>query len=286
MSSNAIKTSKWGAPIALAPIIVCYSAAMIVPIVGFLSLAFMKYSPMELYTLEATFENFSRLLSDPYYRASILQTFRISALVTVFSLLLGYLLAFYLAGLNGIARGILMFLIVAPLMTGVIVRTYGWIVVLGTDGLINTLLLSTRMVDAPLQLMNRESAVVVALVHIMLPYMVFPIFSSLASQDPDLARAAGTLGANPLQTFLEVTLPLSKSGIVMGCALVFTLSAGTVVTPQLLGGNDTMMMGQTIYQLVLSVFNWPLGAAVALLLMAVQFLVISVYFKGATNGDR
>lgn len=109
--------------------------------------------------------------------------------------------------------------------------------------------------------------------------MTFPIFSALVAQDPHLEPAAATLGAGPIRAFMEVTLPLSLTGIVMGSALVFTLTAGAVVTPALLGGRDVKMMGQQIYELIMSTFNWPLGAAVAALLVACQFLVIALYFR-------
>lgn len=265
--------------ILLSPIAVLYLLFLLAPISYFLAVSFFKYSPAELFTPQFTVENYERLLFDSYYRSVLYATFRIAAIVTVTSLFLAYALAYFLARLKSGWRGLLMFLIVAPLMTGIIVRTYGWIVLLGSDGLINRALLWLGFVSKPMQLLNSEATVVVALVHIMLPYMVFPIFSSLTSQDPHLVPAASTLGARPLRAFLEVTLPLSRSGMVMGAALVFTLTAGSVVTPQLLGGRDVTMMGQSIYQLVLSTFNWPLGAAVAALLVLTQFLVISLYFR-------
>jgi putative spermidine/putrescine transport system permease protein len=173
-----------------------------------------------------------------------------------------------------------MFLVIAPLMTGVIVRTYGWIVLLGSEGLVNTALIGLGLVRRPLQILNSELAVVIALVHILLPYMVFPLFSALAGQDPNLERAASTLGAGRARTFLEVTLPLSRSGILMGSVLVFTLAAGAVVTPALLGGKSVQMMGQTIYDLVLRTLNWPLAAAMGSILVLLQFSIVLVYFHG------
>jgi putative spermidine/putrescine transport system permease protein len=268
----------------LAPVSILYLVFLIAPIGYFLSVSLLKYSPEQLYLPQLTTDNYHRLLSDGYYRQIIYDTFRISAIVTFFSLLFGYALAYFLSKTTSAWRGILMFLIIAPLMTGVIVRTYGWIVLLGTDGLINQTLIWLGFVSRPVGLLNRETTVIVALVHIMLPYMVFPIFSSLVSQDPHLVPAASTLGAPPFRTFAEVTLPLSRSGIVMGSALVFTLTAGSIVTPELLGGRSVTMLGQTIYQLILSTFNWPLGAAVAALLVICQFSVISIYFRKMRRG--
>ncbi len=269
----------------LGPAAILYLAFLMAPVGFFLAISFLKYSPAELFILEFTLENYTRLLFDAYYQNSIIQTFRIAGIVTAITLVLAYVVAFYLARMKSAMRGVLMFLVVAPLMTGIIVRTYGWIVLLGNDGLINSVLVWTGFVDAPLQLLHREMTVIVALVHIMLPYMVFPIFSSLVSQDPHIVPAASTLGARPLRAFVEVTLPLSLPGMVMGAALVFTMTAGSVVTAELLGGREVSMMGQAIYQLILTVFNWPLGASVAALLVLTQFIVIFVYFRRTRRAD-
>ena len=264
----------------LAPITLLYAVCLIAPISFFLAVSVFRYDPFAMYVPDLTGANFGRLVFDPYYRGIIVLTLRIALLTTIFSLLLGYPLAYFLARTQSAWRGVLLFLVIAPLMTGVIVRTYGWIVLLGSEGLINSLLIGLGVVRRPLQMLNSEFAVVVALVHILLPYMVFPLFSALAAQDPNLERAAGTLGAGSARTFLEVTLPLSRSGILMGSVLVFTLAAGAVVTPALLGGKNVQMMGQTIYELVLRTLNWPLAAAMGSLLVLLQFSIILVYFRG------
>ena len=173
-----------------------------------------------------------------------------------------------------------MFLVIAPLMTGVIVRTYGWIVLLGSEGTVNKVLVWLGVFDAPIKILETETAVLIAIIHILMPYMVFPLFSSLSSQDPNVEKAAATLGAGRFRTFFEVTLPLSRSGILMGSALVFTLTAGAVVTPALLGGKDVKMLGQTIYDLVLATLNWPFASAVASALVLCQFSIIFLYFRG------
>ena len=263
----------------LAPITLLYLFCLLAPISYFLAVSFLRYSPVELYTLTPTLENYARLLSDAYNVGVIAETFRVAAVVTAVTLVLGYALAYFLSRAAPAWRGLFIFLVIAPLMTGVIVRTYGWIVLLGTDGLVNRALMALGLVARPLQLLNSEPTVIVALVHLMLPFMVFPIFSALVGQDPHLVPAASTLGARPLRAFLEVSLPISRSGVVMGSALVFTITAGAVVTPALLGGRDVMMMGQMIYQLVLSTFNWPLGAAFAFVLVLCQLVVIALYFR-------
>lgn len=261
------------------PITLLYAAFLILPLGFFLAMGVFKYDAFALYIPNLTGENFLRLVSDSYYRAIIVLTLKLAALTTLFSLLLGYPMAYFLSRTRSAWRGVLMFLIVAPLTTGVIVRTYGWIVLFGAEGMINSILLWTGLLHQPLQILNTQTAVVVALVHILLPYMIFPLFSSLAGQDPSLERAASTLGAGRGRIFFEITLPLSKPGVLMGAVLVFTLSAGSVVTPALLGGKNVQMMGQSIYELVLHTLNWPLGSALASILVLLQFVIIFLYFR-------
>ena len=179
-----------------------------------------------------------------------------------------------------------MFLVVAPLMTGEIVRTYGWIVMLGSEGLVNRFLIALHIIHTPLQLLNTQTAVVVALVHILLPFMIFPLISALASQDADLVKAADTLGAGRLRAFIEVTLPLSRTGIMIGSLLVFTLSAGAVVTPALLGGKAVQMLGQTIYDLVLHTLNWPLASACASILLVLQLCFVTIQIRANRRALR
>lgn len=263
----------------MTPIGLLYLLFLILPIGFFLAMGLFKYDVYGLYKPELTAENFTRLVVDSYYQDIVLLTLKLAGLTTVFSLALGYPLAFFLTRTRSIWRGALMFMVVAPLTTGVIVRTYGWIVLMGAEGLVNKTLIWIGLIDRPVQILHTETAVVIALVHILMPYMVFPLISSLAGQDPNLERAASTLGAGRIRCFFEITLPLSRAGILMGSVLVFTLSAGSVVIPQLIGGKDVQMMGQSIYELVLHTLNWPLGSAMASLLVLMQFSIIFIYFR-------
>ena len=282
--SAATSHTRWFGRLLFAPIGIIYVLFLLAPVSFFLALSVAKYHPNELFLPIPTLENYRRLLLDGFYLAVLGRTLKIAALVTLFSLLIGYPLALFLARTRSAWRGVLMFLVIAPLMSGVIVRTYGWIVLMGSEGLINMTLKALGLVAAPVQLMNTQLAVVVALVHILVPYMVFPIFSALASMDRNVERAASTLGARPWTVFLEVTLPLSRAGIVMGCALVFTLTAGAVVTPALMGPRDAKVLGQLIYELVSSTLNWPFASAAASLLVLCQFLVILAKFRSGRRG--
>lgn len=270
----------------MTPIGLLYLLFLILPIGFFLSMGFFKYDVFGLYKAELTGENFARLVVDSYYQDIVLLTLKLAGLTTLFSLILGYPLAFFLTRTQSMWRGALMFMVVAPLTTGVIVRTYGWIVLMGAEGIVNKTLIALGLIDRPIQILHTETAVVIALVHILMPYMVFPLISALASQDPNLERAASTLGASRTRCFFEVTLPLSRAGILMGSVLVFTLSAGSVVIPQLIGGKDVQMMGQSIYELVLHTLNWPLGSAMASLLVLMQFSIIFLYFRSNRRARR
>lgn len=272
-------TGRWFGRVLLAPITTLYLLFLLIPLSFFLALSVLKYSAFEMYEPVVTADNFRRLVFDSFYQSILLRTLKTAAIVTLFSLLLGYPLAYFLARTRTAWRGVLMFLVIAPLMSGVIVRTYGWIVLLGAEGLINKALLWIGVIGRPLTMLNTEFAVILALIHILMPYMVFPIFSSLAALDVNVERAASTLGAKPWRVFVEVTLPLSRPGILMGCALVFTLTAGAVVTPALLGGRDSKVLGQLIYELVTGVLNWPLASAVASILLLCQFLVLMANFR-------
>lgn len=268
------------------PIGILYVFFLLLPLSYFLILSVFKYSPFDMFIPGFTLENYDRFLGDSYYRSVLLTTFRIALITTVCCLLAAYPLAYFLVRYPARWRGVLLFLVIAPLMSGVIVRTYAWIVILGEYGAVNRGAQWLGLVDRPLGLLNTEFAVIVALVHILLPFMVFPLFSALAGQDPDLERAAGTLGARPLRTFCEVTLPLSRPGILMGSVLVFTLSAGAVVTPSLMGGKDVQTIGMNIYELVTSTLNWPLASAFAMTLVLCQFMIIFLYIRGGRDDSR
>lgn len=276
-------TSKGWRALLFGPIGVVYFFFMLLPVSFFLLLGFFKYSPTEMYLTTLTLENYTRVLGDSYYQGMLFDTIRMAFITAFFCLLLGYVLAYYLARYPTRWRGVLLFMVIAPLMSGVIVRTYAWIVILGRNGVINDAALWLGLTDSPYRILNTELAVIIALVHILLPFMVFPLFSALAGQDPDLEKAAKTLGASPMRTFLEITLPLSRPGIIMGSILVFTLAAGAVVTPSLLGGRKVQTLGTNIYELTVDVLNWPLAACMAMLLVLCQFTIISLYIRGGRD---
>lgn len=215
-------------------------------------------------------------LVDGYYATILLRTLRIAGLTTLFALVLGYPIAIAVSRSRGGWRTAQLLLLVSPLFVSVVVRSYGWILILGGRGLVNTVLMSAGIIDSPLRLIHREGAVVVALVEALLPFMALSIVAVLDRLAPDLEDAARGLGASPLSTFIHVTLPLSLPGALSGAVLVFMVSLGSYATPALVGGARIRVMVTEIYTQTTSVFNWPLAASLSLTLLAVALVLASL----------
>jgi ABC-type spermidine/putrescine transport system permease subunit I len=206
-------------------------------------------------------------------------------MVTAICLVLAYPVAFWLsrAGRVGLAVG--MFALLLPFWTSVLVRTYAWLVLLGRNGVINRALRDWGWIETPLPLLHNTTGVLVGMVHVLLPYMVFPIYAALLRIDPDLSRAAEGLGAPAWRSFLRVTFPLSLTGVSAGCALVFVLSLGFFITPALLGGGRVVMVSMVIEQQVREFLDWPFAAALSTVLL-VATLAIYALIGRLTRGSR
>ena len=214
-----------------------------------------------------TLANFAELLQAPVYAKVLWITLRISLVVTVAVLLLGYPVAYLLARLPPSLSNLLMILVLLPFWSSILVRSYAWMVLLGRNGIINQLLLGVGVIDTPLRLLNTTFAVYVAMVHVLLPFMILPLFAVLRGIDANLMRAGASLGARPSAVFRQIVLPLSLPGVSAGCLLVFVLALGFYITPALVGGPRDLMMSIMIQQEI-DHFNWPLGSALAVVLLA------------------
>jgi spermidine/putrescine transport system permease protein len=214
------------------------------------------------------FDNYVKL-AQPLYLSILVRTFVIAGIVTVLSALIGYPVAYYLARRAKRMRVLLFTLIVLPLWTSYLVRTFAWMLVLGSSGVLNWMLQAIGLTHAPIRwFLYSEFAVIIALVHIYLPFFILPVFAVLEKLDHRLLEASADLGAGPWTTFWKLTLPLSRPGIATGCLLVFIPAAGAYVTPELLGGPNVIMVGSVIAQQFGLVFEYPFGSALALALMA------------------
>jgi spermidine/putrescine transport system permease protein len=224
----------------------------------------------------ATLGNYTRFL-DPLYLRILGRTFWIAVLTTALCLLLGYPLAYYIAFHGGRRRNLLLFLVVLPFWTSFLVRTYAWIFLLRDTGLINTFLIRLGLIETPLALLYNDGAVLVGLVYGFLPLMVLPLYGSLERLDRTLLEAAADLGARPSSALLRVTLPLTRPGIYAGSVLVFISALGAYITPDLLGGGKSIMIGTLVQNQFTTARDWPFGAAVSLFLMAVVILMLQFY---------
>lgn len=221
------------------------------------------------FRVQASLANFALLAQDSLYLRAYLGSLAKAALAALLCLALGYPVAHAVARAPAARRQPLLFLVVLPFWTSFLIRVYAWIAILQPNGLVNRLLLAAGLVHAPLPLLNNGFSVELGLVYSYLPFMILPIYGSLSSLDQSLIEAAADLGARPWRQFLGVTWPLSLPGVAAGCFLVFVPAVGEFVIPDLLGGPNTLMIGKVLWDEFFENHDWPVAAAVAVVLVAV-----------------
>jgi len=226
-----------------------------------------------------TLGGYAALLTDPSFRTIILRTLRLAATVTALSLLLGYPLAYTLGRLRGRLLPVLMLAVTTPFFTSVLIRSYAWVVILGNNGVVNRLLAASGLTDGPVKLVYNELGIVIGMTQVQLPLMVLTLFGTMRRIDGALLRAARSLGASPAGAFWTVFRPLSASGVVAGCSLVFASTLGTFVTPAMLGGPGQYMLAQAIEVRVAQLNEGHVAAAQAMLLL-LAVVVLIVAFRG------
>jgi putative spermidine/putrescine transport system permease protein len=278
VASVAISASarrRWSVPLLLlAPTLLVMGYAFVAPLVTFFEYSFYRFRRGRL---EQTFnlDTYSRFLFDEYYHLIIYDTLRMATLVTVLSLIIGYPLAYALYRINrpSLQRwlGLLIF---SPILVSVVVRSYGWIVLLSDQGPVNWLLLRLGIVSEPVTLVFNLIGVVISLTHVFLPFVVFPIFSSLTRIDPALKEAAEDLGAPWWTTFRRITFPLSLPGVVAGAQISFTLALGAFVTPAMLGGGRVLVLPLQVYNAT-SEINWPVAAVGGMALLIISMIAVA-----------
>jgi spermidine/putrescine transport system permease protein len=225
-----------------------------------------------------TLQNYGRLL-DPLYVGILWRSISTAILSTAICLLMGYPFAYYLARYQHRWRNVLLVLVVVPFWTNFLVRTYAWILILRTEGVLNTVLMRLLPNASPLELLNTPIAVQIGLIYGYLPFMVVPLYASLEKLDPALIDAAKDLGANHWKAFLNVTLPLSVPGIAAGSVLVFIPNVGAFITPDLLGGGKVDYIGNVVERQFKTARDWPFGSALSFLLMGIVLAVTVLYFR-------
>jgi mannopine transport system permease protein len=230
-----------------------------------------------VYAPEPTLEHYAKAFQEPLYMQILLRTVFTAALVTLFAILLGYPVALVMSRLSERWAMIMAAAVLIPLWTSVLIRSYAWIVILQRNGILNRLGLDLGIIDQPLKLLYTEASVVVAMTHVLLPYVILPIYASLRAIPPELVRAAQNLGAGAWRSFFAVTLPLSLPGLYAGAIMVFILSLGFYVTPALVGGPRNLTIATLIGQQTTELLNWPFAGALAGILLAVTLGLVAVF---------
>jgi putative spermidine/putrescine transport system permease protein len=260
-------------------------AFFVLPSAALLSASLMEYDG-SLPTGAWTLENFELLLTRPLYQRAILRTFVVGATVGILVVALSYPLAYFLVRTTSPWRNWLIALSLAPLLASVIVRTYGWWVMLNREGAINTMLLSVGAIDKPLVMLPSTFAIVVGLTHALMPYGVLTIMASLNGLNPNLERAAMSLGASRTRTFLAVTLPLTTPGIVGGFLLAFAIAISAYATPAILGGPATEVMATMIRNFMIQTLDWGPGAAMGAILIVSAVVLLALTSWIGERGGR
>jgi ABC-type spermidine/putrescine transport system permease subunit I len=245
------------------------------PPIGFLAVLFLV-PVLRLLALSmegGTLAHFEKAFTEELYLRVMFETFKIAALVTLISLVLGYPVAYFLATAPPRWAVIGLIFLLLPFWTSVLVRTYAWMILLGRNGVVNQLLLGAGLINQPLALLYNTTGVLIGMVHVLLPYMVFPIYSAMLRVDHDLLLAAEGLGASGWSVFRRVFFPLTLPGVIAGATLVFILSLGFFITPALLGGGRVILIAVLIEQQVRQFLEWGFAAALSGVLLVAAVLV-------------
>ena len=224
-----------------------------------------------------TVAQFSRFLLDPFSLGVLGRTLFLGAEVTALCLVLGFPLAWVYVRGPAWSRPVVILVVLLPLLTSVVVRTFAWIVILGRQGIVNESLLSLGLIDTPLRLLYTEGGVVIALAQVQMPLMVLPLITALSRIDPNLDDASAALGAGSWRGFRRVTAPLCLPGVIAGCMLTYAAAITAFITQSLIGGGQMLFMPMYIYQQATALQNWPFAAAISIIFLAAVLAVISLF---------
>ena len=264
-------------------------AFLIFPYLNMVVMSFRNPSTRQVFAPGFTFGNYLDALldTDLFYLEILWDTMVLGVVTTAICLILGFPVAYHLARTSSRFKSVLYAFVLSPLLVGVVVRCYGWIIILGNnDGLINTVLMDIGIIETPMMLMYNTFGVTVGLVHIFLPFMILPLLGAIQSIDPALEEAAQSLGASRFRTMVRVVFPLSLPGVQAGTVLVFVLTISSYVIPILLGGFTVMIMSTLVVQQLLDAMLWPFGAALAFILSIAGGVVVYVYLRLTSRAIR
>ncbi|MHA6642702.1 ABC transporter permease [Mesorhizobium sp. A623] len=270
----------------IAPALVLLVVFFALPYLSIITMSLREASTRAVYGDGFTLAHYTGALGDPFIWRIMGRTVAIGAIVTVLSLLLGYPVAYHLANTRSRWSSLLYIFVLSPLLVGLVVRTFAWMIILSNNGVANKALMAVGLIDFPLKLMNNSLGVTIALTHVFLPFIILPLLGNLQAISPDLAMASRSLGASRMRTFWKVTLPLSLPGIQAGTILVFVLSISAYVTPAMLGGSGGRTMSVLVVQYLVDNFRWPAGAALAIILASVAVIIVGLYLRLTARAMR
>ena len=252
------------------PALLAVFLIIFIPVGWLFSLSFFNMSG------EFTLENYQKMLVYKSYARVFAETFKVSTLTTLLCIIIGYPLAYFLSELPKKYASIFMLAVLLPFWTSLLVRTYAWLVLLQRKGLVNNFAIEYGLWDAPVKLVHNLNGTLIGMVHIMLPFLVLPLYGAMKRIDRQTIQAAANLGATPVQSFWQVFVPLSLSGVVAGSLIVFVLCLGFYVTPAVLGGGKVIMVSMQITAILEDQFNWGAASALGVVLLVTTFAVLAV----------
>lgn len=233
-----------------------------------------------------TLQNYVKFITDKFYLGVLWRTVKIALITTLAAIAISYPVAYQITKVKGRMKNYLTLLVLSPLLISMVIRCYGWVILLSNNGVVNNALLKMGLIEKPLTLLYTEFSVVIGMVHVLFPYMVLSIMGSLERIDPSIIRASQNLGASPIRTFFSVVLPLTLPGIFAGSVMVFSLAVSSFVTPAILGGPQVKVMSFLTYEQVSTMLNWPYGSAIGFLLIFIATITIIVYSKLLTQSEK
>lgn len=252
------------------PAVLCVLTIMVIPVAWLFYLSFIGSDG------NFSLEHYQRMLDSKSYARIFFTTFKVSLLTTVICVFIGYPLAYFLSQLPARVANICMLSVLLPFWTSLLVRTYSWLVLLQRKGIINQVGMNMGFWDEPLKLVHNLSGTLIGMVHIMLPFLILPLYASMKSIPQDYMKASSNLGATPTQSFWQVFFPLSMPGLMAGSLIVFILSLGFFVTPAILGGGKVIMVAMQITSNIELFFDWGAASALGVVLLVMTFTVLFI----------
>ncbi len=272
------RTNTLPALITVGPVTMVMVLLIAVPLLYVLVMSFCSIDEFYNVTLNFSVDNYVRLANPEYFKVYI-QSLVIALVTTVLCILIGYPFSYFIARIKSNKKKILYMLVIIPFWTNSLIRIYGWRTFLGTSGWLNSLIMALHISEEPIDFLYKQGTTILGMVYCLIPFMILPLYTAIEKLDDSLIEASSDLGARPAATFFEVILPLTASGIFSGCLMVFIPCLGYFFVSDILGGGNSDVIGNLIERQFQSGNNWPLGAALSIILIVITLILVKVYQK-------